>query len=150
SEKEIGRREIRQAVSFFHRLNEPAVRASARELPPASEACFSISDHFALVDSGLAQLKNLVPASETEHEMSMLVSDIHEAWQRHKTKIEAGLKENSLTIDSPLEPHDRCLSPSDFGFHNALIRADGELCFFDFEYAGWDDPAKMVADFFYQ
>ena len=24
------------------------------------------------------------------------------------------------------------------------------MCFVDFEYAGWDDPAKMVADFFLQ
>src|SRR5205085_6687704 len=33
---------------------------------------------------------------------------------------------------------------------NALRLADGALKFFDFEYAGWDDPAKMVADFFCQ
>jgi hypothetical protein len=43
----------------------------------------------------------------------------------------------------------RCLSPSDFGFHNALLTADG-LKFFDFEYAGWDDPAKLCCDFFCQ
>jgi hypothetical protein len=41
----------------------------------------------------------------------------------------------------------RILSPSDFGFHNALRRADGGLAFFDFEYFGWDDPAKTAADF---
>ena len=41
-----------------------------------------------------------------------------------------------------------CLSPSDFGFHNALLRESGETCFLDFEYAGWDDPAKMIGDFF--
>jgi hypothetical protein len=149
SATEIGRRELKQAVSFFRRLNEPAMRARARELPAASEACFSIADHFALVDSRLERLKKLVPQSEIEHEMASLVSDIHEAWERHKTKIETNLEENSLVLDDPLEPQDRCISPSDFGFHNALIRADGELCFLDFEYAGWDDPAKMVADFFY-
>jgi hypothetical protein len=45
---------------------------------------------------------------------------------------------------------DRCLSPSDFGFHNTIRATDGHLCFIDFEYAGWDDPAKLVADFFCQ
>ena len=45
---------------------------------------------------------------------------------------------------------ERCISPSDFGFHNALKRQDGSLCFLDFEYAGWDDPAKMTGDFFSQ
>jgi hypothetical protein len=42
------------------------------------------------------------------------------------------------------------LSPSDFGFHNALRGEDGRLAFLDFEYAGWDDPAKLVCDFFFQ
>jgi hypothetical protein len=44
----------------------------------------------------------------------------------------------------------RCLAPSDFGFHNALITDNGAIKFIDFEYAGWDDPGKMVADFFCQ
>jgi hypothetical protein len=41
----------------------------------------------------------------------------------------------------------RTLSPSDFGFHNALRRPDGSLVFIDFEYFGWDDPVKLVCDF---
>ena len=28
-----------------------------------------------------------------------------------------------------------------------MILEDGSVCFLDFEYAGWDDPAKMIADF---
>ncbi|WP_027192576.1 phosphotransferase [Fundidesulfovibrio putealis] len=38
------------------------------------------------------------------------------------------------------------LSPSDLGFHNALVRTDGSVCFLDFEYFGRDDPAKMLCD----
>ncbi|MEI6503369.1 MAG: hypothetical protein WCP21_20340 [Armatimonadota bacterium] len=49
-----------------------------------------------------------------------------------------------------LRDTDRRVSPSDFGFHNALREADGRLRFIDFEYAGWDDPAKVVCDFFCQ
>ena len=49
-----------------------------------------------------------------------------------------------------MPPEQRCLSPSDFGFHNAILAADGRLRFFDFEYAGWDDPAKLICDFFCQ
>jgi hypothetical protein len=40
----------------------------------------------------------------------------------------------------------RTLSPSDFGLHNALRTAAGELSFLDFEYFGWDDPVKLVCD----
>ena len=31
-----------------------------------------------------------------------------------------------------------------------LCRADGRAIFLDFEYAGWDDPAKLTCDFFCQ
>lgn len=42
------------------------------------------------------------------------------------------------------------VSPSDFGFHNALVREDGSFCFVDFEYAGLDESCKVVCDFFCQ
>ena len=48
------------------------------------------------------------------------------------------------------DPSRCCLSPSDFGFHNALAGHDGKLTFLDFEYAGRDDPAKLASDFFCQ
>src|SRR5690606_1492036 len=49
--------------------------------------------------------------------------------------------------EKELAPRFRLLSPSDFGFHNMLRRDDGSLAFIDFEYFGWDDPAKLAADF---
>jgi hypothetical protein len=49
--------------------------------------------------------------------------------------------------DMPLPADHRVLSPSDFGFHNALRRPDGTTVFVDFEYFGWDDPAKLCCDF---
>ena len=44
-------------------------------------------------------------------------------------------------------PQAATLSPSDFGFHNALRLPDGGTAFVDFEYFGRDDPAKLIADF---
>ena len=57
------------------------------------------------------------------------------------------IRASGWTFDRPIDPNERSLSPSDFGFHNAIRRADGRLAFVDFEYFGWDDPAKLVADF---
>jgi hypothetical protein len=39
------------------------------------------------------------------------------------------------------------LSPSDLGLHNAIRLENGKLIFHDFEYFGWDDPVKLIADF---
>ena len=40
----------------------------------------------------------------------------------------------------------KTLSPSDIGFINAIKTKDNHWIFLDFEYAGWDDPTKMIAD----
>ena len=45
--------------------------------------------------------------------------------------------------------HEKTVSPSDFGFHNCLRNLDGNLIFFDFEYFGWDDPVKLISDFYF-
>ncbi len=50
-------------------------------------------------------------------------------------------------FEEELDPRLWTLSPSDFGFHNALWRTDGTIAFLDFEYFGWDDPAKLACDF---
>jgi hypothetical protein len=63
------------------------------------------------------------------------------AWKKIREQI---VREKDL--EKELDQAMRILSPSDFGFHNSLRKADGSLVFLDFEYAGWDDPAKLVCD----
>ena len=48
-----------------------------------------------------------------------------------------------------LKKNDLTLSPSDFGFHNAIKQKNDNLIFLDFEYFGWDDPLKLISDFFF-
>lgn len=40
------------------------------------------------------------------------------------------------------------LSPSDYGIHNSL-KLKSKVFFFDFEYAGFDSPIKLICDFIY-
>jgi hypothetical protein len=65
-------------------------------------------------------------------------------------RITTAYERERESASRPLSPDERRLSPSDFGFHNALRTPDGRLRFIDLEYAGWDDPAKTVCDFFCQ
>jgi thiamine kinase-like enzyme len=41
------------------------------------------------------------------------------------------------------------MSPSDFGSHNAIKEDSGRIMFIDFEYFGWDDPVKLISDFYW-
>ena len=48
-----------------------------------------------------------------------------------------------------LQKKDLTISPSDFGFHNVLKQQNNNLIFLDFEYFGWDDPIKLISDFYF-
>ncbi|RXZ33719.1 aminoglycoside phosphotransferase family protein [Oxalobacteraceae bacterium CAVE-383] len=137
----LNKEHVLAAAGFIAALNAGAGRGGA--LPLASEACFDIEQHLSTVDRRLAKLMELPIADEIDCQAQLLVDDISAVWREQRAHIAAA--------DAPdLDAADRCISPSDFGFHNALLKSDGELCFIDFEYAGWDDPAKMVGDFFCQ
>lgn len=137
------------AASFFLALNAD-IHRPAVQLPVASEACFSIGDHLALIEARLKKLKELEPQVAEDREARDLVEAIAASWQSIQAAIHDGARASSLDIAAPLENAQRCISPSDFGFHNALQQPDGQIRFLDFEYAGWDDPAKMAGDFFAQ
>jgi hypothetical protein len=134
------------AVAFFRALNGGDRQTLAAALPVASEACFSIDGHLALIGRRVERLAAITADDELTREAARKVAAIKEAWQAIRAAIEAASGDHRVE----LADDQRCVSPSDFGFHNALQRADGRVVFIDFEYAGWDDPAKMAADFFCQ
>jgi hypothetical protein len=138
---------IDAAIDFVHAINS----SPRGELAPASEACFSLSEHVATVERRVARLAALDPDAPYATEAQSLVSTrLKPAWEVVKSRLAADAREAGLAMDDQLSPADCCLSPSDFGFHNALIDEAGQLTFLDFEYAGRDDPAKLVCDFFCQ
>lgn len=137
---------VGQAARFILQLNQPAVHEAARELPRASEACFSIAEHFAMVDGRIARLGGIGTVDAIDREAGEFTQALTARWRAAKERILRDAKAAGIAPEAVLE--ERCISPSDFGFHNALATADRGLCFIDFEYAGWDDPAKLVGDFF--
>jgi hypothetical protein len=139
--------DIEAALDFFTQLN--TARDQANTILPAAETCQTLAEHLATVQKRVDRLAGISDTDPTNAEARCFVRDtLQPAWQNilHYPALQAALADDQ--IDSAQLP--RCISPSDFGFHNALRQADGSLVFFDFEYAGWDDPAKLVCDFFCQ
>jgi hypothetical protein len=147
SRTEVTTAAARQAARFFVRLNRLRRREGAADLPDASEACFSIDAHLRLVAGRVERLKQIEPADKVDDQAARFV-------RRELTPVARCLLsaagQRAANPDSDIAAEDRCISPSDFGFHNALRRPNGRIAFLDFEYAGWDDPAKTVCDFFCQ
>jgi hypothetical protein len=147
---EPGPAEVEEALAFVAALNAGG-RPGAERLGPAAEACFSVADQLRLVDGRVARLMALEPGDELEAEAAALVRSILlPAWREARQRLLERLGSSPPAWAGPLPRESWLISPSDLGFHNALRQPDGQLAFLDFEYAGWDDPAKLVCDFFLQ
>ena len=140
---EISAERVQEAASFFAELN--AARGEAGALGMASEACFSLAEHLACIR---ARVQRLAAASAADAELGRFVD--RELAPYADEVFEAIERLPASRLNGRLPRQAWCVSPSDFGFHNALLQPDGQLRFVDFEYAGWDEPARMISDFFCQ
>jgi len=137
------------AIDFFKELNANNDSPEANRLPEASEARFSLREHLDCVGRRVEALCVIKPGTEIDRAAVEFVnSKMAPALKSVKDRIIRATPPGELV--SELSIGGRCISPSDFGFHNSLLHEDGNLRFFDFEYAGWDDPAKTICDFFCQ
>lgn len=136
--------DVDAACGFLAEVHALRLAEGAAALPEASEARFSLAEVAVNIDLRLARLAAVDPGLAEESGLSaFLARELLPVWcdLREECRARAG-----ADFSAPLPAARRTLSPSDFGFHNAL-RAGPGLVFLDFEYFGWDDPAKLVADF---
>ncbi len=117
------------ARALFEARSDPAAAA----LPEAREAVLSTT---ALAEQIAGRVNRLRAVEDQHPELRPLLDDIVREAARRLPPETAG---RSLPAAA------RTLSPSDFGTHNSLRTPQG-LAFIDFEYFGWDDPVKLVAD----
>jgi thiamine kinase-like enzyme len=143
--KDVSLARVLEAAHFFRKLNEKKGNQAAKDLGNASEACFSLDSHLVCVSQRIECLAGIPLINKTDERVSAFArKNLGNQLQDIRKIIErSGLPDKIAAYES-------CLSASDFGFHNMLIDNKGSLRFVDFEYAGWDDPAKMVCDFFCQ
>lgn len=143
----ITREDVARAARFLGRLNADLHRARGTITVDAAEGFLKLSQHVENVDRRMADLAHDHLPAEFHGPARILIDSAHRTWDSVKSKLQKHLADGDVT-DALFQEY-RCISPSDFGFHNAMRCAAG-IRFFDFEFAGWDDPAKAVADFFLQ
>jgi hypothetical protein len=146
TQPEVTGARVQEALEFFAALNRLPL-PTLSDLPSAAEAAWTVCEHLDLVNRRISRLQQISGKdSEAEEARHLVREKVMPAWERifktaNREWPEKGRGTHRATA---------CVSPSDFGFHNSLLGGDDRLRFFDFEYAGWDDPAKMAADFFCQ
>ena len=138
---------IIQAGDFFRLLNADKLLAKKYIQQSAADGFLSLTEHLHHVQGRLNQLltdhlpKHLGAVAHTL--LQQIRRDFDEVADRTKKLIDKG------EVQDHIDPDNCCVSPSDFGFHNAFQCASG-VKFFDFEFAGWDDVAKTMVDFILQ
>jgi hypothetical protein len=137
---------VEQAAQFISELNRVETKQSIG-LENASEACFSINEHLNTIE---ARINELNTAEPSDFRLAKTLDKMKFRWALIKEEVLENCKRYGISTSSILSQDKRIASPSDFGFHNAIIKKDSSVKFIDFEYAGWDDPAKLIGDFFSQ
>ncbi len=140
-------RDMDSLVDFLVDLKGLAAAEEAGAIPPASEAVFSLHDQVDSINSRLDRLRAVEGSTPGYRQLA----DFLEEFSRERDQTVAWstrqLGQAGYDPAETLPAASRTLSPSDFGFHNALRTPEGGLAFVDFEHFGWDDPAKMICDF---
>lgn len=145
---QAGEVEVVAAANFLGSLRSLAHKNESRQLGTASEAFFAVGQTVENVRQRLAALQRADDASPAGRELrDFLATGFEPLLARVVPWSEGRLRAAGVSFAEELDLGRRTLSPSDFGFHNALRQRDGRIIFLDFEYFGWDDAAKMISDF---
>jgi len=134
----IDERQILDALEFIENIQNLEGKETYKL---ASEACLSAKDLFTQIDNRFERLL-LVNNQDLQDFLNKTFKPL---WTKARKWSEQCWPRDNLTEDLPSSM--QVFSPSDFGFHNSLIKNNGKLCFLDFEYFGRDDPVKLMADF---
>jgi len=138
---------IKNAIHFFRQLNHDFAHAQMMIRVDAAEACLNLNDHLENVCNRINAMQiNHLPA-EIRGPATELLNNLTHRYSQVSLDLDNQIR--CGFVPAILDRGDCCVSPSDFGFHNA-IRTNQGIRFFDFEFAGWDDPSKAVVDFLLQ
>lgn len=135
--------DVDAALTFLEAVHRLRQTPMALEQPPAAGACLSGAE----IDRQIGERLERLQALAGERELSAFLDDCFRPVRSQAVgRAIAAARAVGVDFASELPPNGRSLIPADFGFHNSLRRRDGTLAFIDFEYFGWDDPVKLVAD----
>ncbi len=137
---DVSHADIEAMSELLHEMWMLRGEADAAVRPRASESCFSVSEYIAVVQARRSRLLDALVSSSSDVP-KFLTGAFDKVFEEACDRAGEGQELMDMIPDA-----ERTLSPSDHGFHNMMRTPDGRCVFFDFEYSGWDDTAKMLTD----
>ncbi len=136
--------EVEQMIAFLGDMFDRKDRPEAQRLSTASEYAPSLSHYRENIFRRLRRLQEEIFSGAEPAAAAFVNGPLQRVYEELTRFVESQSK-SGVPVDEILAPALRTLSPADHGFQNVL-RRDGRLVFLDFEYAGWDDPAQVIAN----
>ena len=145
--KRVDEARINECMQFIHKINSKKELSKEIIQQRAADCYLDISGHIENINSRLLNFDFVHLPDEYKFNASKLLSFLNKKWLNLKNHslnyIEINPNRNNIDKSFLI------ISPSDFGFHNVIIYK-GINYFIDFEFSGWDDPAKLYCDFILQ
>ena len=142
----VTEQDMDDALDFLRQLRELTREDDSGSFSSASEGFFSVED---IEKNILSRCERLDRIEATGDPQKALKDYLHNEFipflQKYKVVMKEKMSHNHISYEKEISSEERILSPSDFGFHNA-IRRNNHIVFLDFEYFGWDDPTKTLSD----
>lgn len=133
---------INDAVEFIKCLHNISRQGNERnQFDNASEACLSGQIIIEQIEMRLQRLNESESKDLNDYIKAYFLPNLELLKKNAKEAV-------SDSFDKYLPEHFQILNPSDFGSHNAIKNINDRTIFIDFEYFGWDDPVKLVSDFY--
>ena len=135
--------DIQQALEFLKSLHERRNDDCFKNFTRASASCISGYD----IEKQIKKRFNTLVKLDNKELKYFLNNEFLTSFEYLITRAKVLLSEDLYFKN--LKKRELTLSPSDFGFHNVIKQNNNNLIFLDFEYFGWDDPLKLISDFFF-
>lgn len=113
-----------------------------QNLPNASEAAFSLDEHFKKTVLKLNFIRQKLELFKSASEIIKIIDNKILPWITYYKKI---IKNNYSDFEKDIDDNEKILSQSDIGSHNTFI-FNNKIYTYDYEYAGIDDPSKTFCD----
>jgi len=139
--------DIEDAVRFLEDLNTEKELARKMIHMQAKDGFVSITEHLLCLTERVEKMSVGHLSIRYRDDASKVVETIKQKLEFVSEGVQNALA--SEKISNLIDSNSLRVSPSDFGFHNAIKTGSG-FVFIDFEFAGWDDPAKIAVDFILQ
>ena len=144
--RELVKKDLDNFLSFVFKIQDIKSTEIKQDFPNAVLSTRSTEQFSGVILEKVRKFEELIRDSSGESDVANFSkkTNVLERIYRQMDKIKNA---NGNGFSEKLDLSLMRLSPVDFGPHNAIFKDNGEICFIDFEYFGWDDPSKIVANF---